>query len=296
MEIVFLGTSAMVPTKERNHSAIFLSYKNEGILMDCGEGTQRQLKIAGISPTKITKIFISHWDGDHILGIPGLLQTLSSSGYGGILEVYGPRNTKKFMKNIFKAFYFDNRLKLSVNETKQGKFFENKDFILEAFNLEHKIPTLGINFIEKDRRKINLSYTKKLKIPEGHLLGKLQKNKPINWGDRIIKPEDATYVIKGKKVTYISDTSYCKNCIKFSKDADVLICDATYSSELEEKAKEYMHMTAKQAAQIANLANVRKLILTHFSQRYKTTNGLLEDAKNNFKDVVCAYDFMKVKL
>ena len=203
MEIVFLGTSAMVPTKERNHPGIFISYKNEGILLDCGEGIQRQLKIAGISPTKVTKIFISHWDGDHVLGLPGLLQTLSSSEYGGVLEIYGPKNTKKFMINMFKTFYFDNRLKININEIKQGKFFENKDFILEAFNLEHKIPTLGINFIEKDRRKINLAYIKKIKIPEGPLLGKLQKKQSINWKGKIIKPENATYIIQGKKITYI---------------------------------------------------------------------------------------------
>lgn len=296
MEIVFLGTSAMVPTKDRNPSSILIIYKNEGILLDCGEGTQRQLKIAGISQTKITKIFISHWDGDHVLGLPGLLQTLSNSEYNGVLEIYGPKNTKRYIENLFKTFFFDNRLKIKINEIKQGKFFENSDFILESFNLEHKIPTLGINFIENDRRKINLDYIKKIKIPEGPLLGKLQKNKSISWEGKIIKPENATYIVKGKKITYISDTVYCKNCIKFSKNADILICDATFTSKLEEKAKEYMHMTAKQAAEIANIASVKKLILTHFSQRYKTTNEILEDAKDNFKEVVCAYDFMKVKL
>lgn len=296
INVIFLGTSCMVPTKERNNSAIFIRYKNEGVLLDCGENTQRQFKIAGISLTKITKIFISHWDGDHILGLPGLLQTLSNSEYNGILDIYGPKKTKEFMTNIFKTFYFDNKLKINVHEVGQTKFFENKDFILESFNLEHKITTLGINFIEKDRRKINLAYTKKKKIPEGPLLGKLQKNKLITWKGKIIKPEMATYVIKGKKITYISDTVYCKNCIKFSKETDVLICNTTYASKLEEKARKYMHMTAKQAAQIANLAGVKNLILTHFSQRYKTTDEILEDAKEVFKDVVCAYDFMKVKI
>lgn len=296
IKIIFLGTSAMVPTKERNHSGIFVSYNNEGILMDCGEGIQRQFKIAGISLTKITKIFISHWDGDHVLGLPGLLMSLSNLEYNKILEIYGPINTKKFMNKIFDTFYFDNKLKIKINDVKQGIFFENKVFKLESFNLEHKTPTMGINFIEKDRRRINLVYINKKKIPEGPLLGKLQKNKSIKWKGKIINPEKATYLVKGKKITYISDTVYCKNCIKFSKNADLLISDATYSSKLEEKAKEYMHMTAKQAAQIANLANVNKLILTHFSQRYKTTDEILEDAQENFKNVVCAYDFMKVKL
>ncbi|MBI2652918.1 MBL fold metallo-hydrolase, partial [Candidatus Woesearchaeota archaeon] len=116
MQITFLGTSSMVPTKERNQIAVLLSYGSEGILFDCGEGTQRQFKIAGISLTKVTKILISHWHGDHVLGLPGLIQSLSSMDYSNKLEIYGPNGTKKRMEKMFEAFVFDKRLSFVVKE------------------------------------------------------------------------------------------------------------------------------------------------------------------------------------
>jgi len=127
MQILFLGTSSMVPTKERNQSGILISYGSEGILVDCGEGTQRQLKIAGISLAKITKILISHWHGDHVLGLPGLIQSMSAAGYEKKLRIYGPTGTKKFMKKMFEAFLFDRKIDIEVNEVKKGEFHHNHD-------------------------------------------------------------------------------------------------------------------------------------------------------------------------
>lgn len=296
IEVIFIGTSSMVPTKERNQSSILISYKNEGILIDCGEGTQRQLKIAGISLTKITKILITHWHGDHTLGLPGMIQSMSTSSYNRTLEVYGPKGTKRYFDAMFRAFVFDKKVNIDIKEVKEGRFFENDDFILEAEKLEHGIETLGYNFIEKDRRRIDLKKIKKLGIPEGPLLGQLQDNKPIKWEGKKITPKEATYVVKGKKISIIADTVQCSNCYRLAKDADLLICEATYSSKLEEKGEAYGHMTAKQAALIANKANAKKLVLTHFSARYKEIEEIKEDAKNYFDNVVCAYDFMKVKV
>jgi len=175
MQILFLGTSSMVPTRERNQSGVLISYKNEGILVDCGEGTQRQLKIVGVKLTKITKILISHWHGDHVLGIPGLIQSMSAAGYEKTLQVYGPTGTKKFMRRLFEVFVFNQKINIEVNEVKRGKFFENDDFFLEARPLKHNVDTLGYSLIEKYRRKINLKFIKKLKIPYGPLLGKFQE-------------------------------------------------------------------------------------------------------------------------
>src|SRR3989338_8351527 len=179
MQLTFLGTSSMVPTKERNQIAVFLSYGSEGILFDCGEVTQRQFKIAGISLTKITKILLSHWHGDHVLGLPGLIQTLSSMDYGGKLEIYGPSGTKKRMEKMFEAFVFDKRIDFVVKELKDGIFFENNEFKLESYALEHGIETLGYRFVEKDKRKIDMEKVKKFNIPVGPLLGKLQEGKVI---------------------------------------------------------------------------------------------------------------------
>jgi ribonuclease Z len=296
MEVTFLGTASMVPTKERNPSAILISYGPEGILIDCGEGTQRQMRITGIKLTKITRILITHWHGDHVFGLPGLIQSLGASDYNKVLVIYGPKGTKKYFEALTKAFVFDRRIKLKINEVKKGKFFENEDFLLEALPLEHGIPTLGFNFIEKDKRKIDLKKIKKLGIPEGPLLGKLQDGKQIIWKDEKVKPGQTTYLEKGKKITIITDTLPCNNCYKLAKNADLLICEATYSSKLENKGEEYNHMTSRQAAQIANKANVKKLVLTHFSARYKNTQEIEEDARNIFDNITCAKDFMKITL
>jgi ribonuclease Z len=296
MQILFLGTSSMVPTKERNQSGILVSYGSENILVDCGEGTQRQLKIAGVSLAKITKILISHWHGDHVLGLPGLIQSMSAVGYEKTLRVYGPVGTKKFMKKMFGVFLFDRDIEIEVHEIREGKFFENDEFILEAAPLEHNIETLGYNIIEKDKRKINLKFVKKAGIPEGPLLGKLQEGKSMVWKGKKINADKATYIIKGKKVTIISDTVPCKGTGILAKDSDLLICESTYSSELEGKGEKHGHMTAKQAAELANRSNVKRLVLTHFSARYKNVHELEEDARNYFDDVLCAKDFMKINL
>lgn len=286
----------MVPTKERNQSGVLISHGPEGILIDCGEGIQRQLKIAGIKLTKITKILVSHWHGDHVLGLPGLIQSMSAAGYEKILNIYGPVGTKRFMKKLFEVFIFDRRIKIEVNEVKKGKFFENDEFILEVQPLKHNVETLGYSLIEKDKRKINLKFIKKIKIPEGPLLGKLQDGKSIIWKGRKVDVKKATNIVKGEKITVISDSVPCTGAEILAKNANLLICEATYSSELKNKGEKYWHMTAEQAAELAKRADVEKLVLTHFSARYKESEVLRKDAKKRFSNVVCADDFMKIDL
>jgi len=295
MKITFLGTSCAKPTKKRNHSSFFLSYGSEGILFDCGEGTQRQLILAGIKPTKINKVLISHWHGDHVLGLPGLVQTLGLSEYNKTLRIYGPKGTKQRFKHMMESTIFENRIKIEVKDVKE-KFYSGSKYSLQAYPVDHSAPTLGYRFIEKDKRKINLKLIKKLNIPEGPLLGKLQEGKTITWKKKKISPKDATYTVKGKIISYIPDSVPSKNSLKLAQDADVLICDSTYSSKQKEKAEEHQHMTSKQTAQIANQSNTKKLILTHFSTRYKDTVELKKEARDIFPNVVCAEDFMKIKI
>lgn len=296
MQLTFLGTSAMVPTKERNHSAVLVSYGSDGILIDCGEGTQRQMKIAGVKPSKVTKILISHWHGDHVLGIPGLIQTLAKNEYDKVLEIYGPKGTKERMKNMFRAFSFEDKIETKIHEITKKRFFESKDFFLEALPLEHGIITLGFSFIEKDKRRIKVDAVRKLGIPDGPLLGKLQSGKSITFKGKKITPGETTYIVKGKKVTFIADTVECNNALELAMDSDILVCEATYADDLKEKAAEYLHMTSKQSGLLANQAKVKKLILTHFSQRYKTMEEIEDDAKDVFSNTICAYDFMKIKI
>ncbi len=296
MQIVFLGTSCMQPTKQRNHAAILLVYKGEHMLLDCGEGTQRQLKIAGVKPAKITKLLITHWHGDHVLGVPGLLQTMGASEYQHKLKIYGPKGTKEKIDLLLKVFGAKDAVPFEVQEVDCGVFYRCGDYVLEAQPLKHNMPTVGYSFIEKDRRRINVAYVKKLGIPEGPVLGKLQSGKPVEWKGKKVDVDKATKIVKGKKVAYISDTVVCDGCGKLAEGADLLISEASFASDLADKAEEYMHLTAKDAALIANRAQVGKLVLTHFSQRYKNTLKIVEDAQDYFENVLCAEDFMKLAL
>jgi ribonuclease Z len=296
MEILFLGTSCMIPTKERNTSALLLSYNEENILVDCGEGTQRQLRIAGIKPTKITKILISHWHGDHVLGLPGLLQTLGASEYVGKLMIYGPAGSKNYVEKMMNAFVFSNKVNFEVVDVTKRIFFENEEFMLEAFQLDHSIDCIGFNFLEKDRLKIDTKKTKLLEIPDGPLLGELQKGKEVMFRGKKILPDDVAFKVIGKKISIIADTVLTENCVEFARGADMLICESVYDSTHENKAVEYKHLTGKQAGLIANNANVKQLVLTHFSQRYKNTQEIEEDARSVFDKIICAEDFMRLRL
>ncbi|MBS3144942.1 MBL fold metallo-hydrolase, partial [Candidatus Woesearchaeota archaeon] len=238
MEITFLGTGSMLPTKERNGTAVLLTYRDQGILFDCGEGTQRQLRIANIPPTKITKILVSHWHGDHVFGLPGLILTLGSSHYQGTLEMYGPKKSKQRLADLRKPFVAQNTLPLTLKEVDKGVFYENDFFKLEALPLEHSTTVLGYSFIEQDKFHINLPYIKKVGLLNNPLLSDLQKGKDVVWQGKKIKAKDATTRSPGKKITFITDTKYCANAVKLAKHADVLICESTYMDELKDKAKE----------------------------------------------------------
>lgn len=284
----------MVPTVKRNHIGVFLSYRNEGILVDCGEGIQRQLRIAKISPTKITKILISHWHGDHILGIPGLLQSLAANNYNKTLEIYGPEGSAMFLNRIMNAFIKEGRVKYKVIEVRRKRFYEDKYFAMEAMSLDHSTPCLGYSFIEKDKLNINKKYIEKFGLKSNPILKDLQQGKDIKWKGKLIKASEATTTKKGKKITFISDTRLCDTCFELAKDSDLLICESTYDNSLEDKAREYKHLTCGQAAEIAKKSKSKKLILTHFSQRYKTVTKMKNQAAKIFPKVECAKDFMKV--
>ncbi len=292
MQLTILGTSAMVPTKARNHSAALLVHNGEGILVDCGEGTQRQLKAAGISQAKITRICISHWHGDHVLGLPGLLMTISQGGYSGTLNIYGPRGTKQKFAAMLNTFVFDMRMKVVVNEVIKGLAFETDELSVSAQPLEHGISCLGWRVEEKERRRIHLKAAKELGIPEGPLMGKLQRGEEVTVKGKTISPRDVTYIVKGKTVAFITDTAPCENAHILAENADLLICEASYGSDLEEKAEEHTHMTAAQAAKLAKQADVAKLVITHFSARYANVKPLLQEARAVFKETTAAEDLM----
>ncbi|MEM4264007.1 MAG: ribonuclease Z [Candidatus Woesearchaeota archaeon] len=296
MQLTILGTSATVPTKERNHSGYLLTYDAEGLLFDCGEGIQRQMKIAGISFSKITKILISHWHGDHILGLPGLLQSMAMHEYTKNLHIYGPPGSEEKFKKLLEAFESSYQIEATMHDIKEGKIIDNKDFYVEAYPLAHGTKCYGYRFIEKDKRRIKMSAVKKLGIPEGPLIGKLQQGQAITVKGKKIMPDMVSTLIKGRVFGYISDTRPNKGCYQIANEADVLLCESTYISDEKAKAEEYKHMTADEAAQIASQANAKKLILTHISARYKDAHVLEAEARTIFDNSFAAKDFMKIIL
>ncbi|MBN1645067.1 ribonuclease Z [Candidatus Woesearchaeota archaeon] len=296
MELLILGTSSTKPTKKRNHSAYLLTYKNEGLLFDCGEGTQRQLMIAGIKANKITKIFLSHWHGDHMLGLPGLLQTLAVNEYTKSLHIYGPPGSKTKYKKMLEAFESSYKIESTMHDIKEGKFLETDDYYIESYPLVHRTKCCGYRFVEKDTRRINMNKLKKIGILEGPIVGKIQKGKTIMHNGKKITPEQVSELIKGRIFTYIADTRPCKNCTKLAKDSDLLLCESTYISRDKDKAEEYSHLTAQEAAQIASVNNAKKLILTHYSARYKDEHELEQDARIIFDNSFGAKDFARFKI
>ena len=292
-EIIFLGTSCMQPTKKRNHSGFLLRYKKENILFDCGENIQRQMRLTGLKPAKITRLLISHWHGDHVFGIPGVMSAMGVDQYARKLLIYGPKGTKKYLDHMFKSFAAKNIIDYEVEEVSSGVFFENDDFKLEAQPLNHSVDCIGFSFIEKDRRRIRVAKAEKLGL-KGPLLGKLQQGKNITFKGKKVKSDELSYLVRGKKVSYVADTAPCNGANLLSREADLLISEGTHLSELKEKSEKYKHLTVQDAAIMASENNAKKLIITHISTRYKSTVEIVQEARDHFDNTIVAEDFMRV--
>jgi len=293
--VTFLGTGCMQPTKLRNHAGILLSYGNENILFDCGEGIQRQMRIAGIKPAKITRLCITHFHGDHVFGIAGLMSSMGADQFAKKLHIYGPKGTKKYLNYLWKSFATKDIIEHEVHEVNSGIFFENGLFSLEAQPLEHSTKCIGFKFKEKDKRRINVAKANKLGL-EGPILGKLQQGKSVVVDGKTIKADEITSVVRGKVVSYITDTSLCNGVNKLAKEADLLIIEGTFLDDLKKNASESGHLTVKQAALVASQNNVKKLAITHLSQRYKSSADVASEARDYFDESVIAEDFMKIEL
>lgn len=299
INITFLGTSQAIPTAKRNHTAILLQYSGENILIDCGEGTQRQFRKAKINPCKITRFLITHWHGDHILGIPGLLQTLIMNGYSKKLHIYGPRGTGYYMRKIIELFVPYCKIPMEIHEVSEGKFCETKEFIIESMPMKHSmIPCNAYAFSEKSKNRLDRAKLKKLKVPNSPLLADLARGKDITLENgKKIKAKDILYHEKGKKVSIVLDTKLIQDCYKIAKDSDLLITEAVYLKDEAELADLHEHLTAEQAGDIAKKSNSKALYLSHLSQRYDGNEKLiLNEAKKKFKNSFIAEDLMSVEI
>lgn len=299
MYIVFLGTGGGVPTPERSLSSFILNYEGQILMFDCGEGTQHQMVKAKIGFGKETKIFITHLHGDHVLGLPGLIQTMSLLGRTKKLEIFGPKGLKEFLEASRTYIQFNLRFPVEIKEAKEGVIYKNKKFKVLARWAEHSIPNLAYAFVEnKKPGKFHPEKALELGVPKGPLWHKLQHGKKVKLKNgRIIEPSQVVEPPKpGIKIVYSGDTKPCKNVLKLAKNADLLIHECTFDDSLAEKAEVEWHSTPTGVAELAKKASVKNLVLTHVSARYKNAKIFLEQAKKIFPNVRVAEDLMRIEL
>jgi ribonuclease Z len=296
MEIVFLGTTAAVPSAKRGHSSIALKYHNEIILWDCGEGTQRQLIRSKTSYMRISKIFITHYHGDHFLGLPGLVQTLSFTDRQEPLDIYGPKGIGDLIKSVLALGEYELRFKVFAHEIYDGYVVEEGGYAIKCVEVEHSLPTYGLIFEEKKGREFLPEKAKALGLKPGPAYSKLQRGEEVKLGDRVIRPDDVLgEKKKGIKVVYSSDTRPCKKILENCRDA-VLIHDGTFDDDMRENALETHHSTCVEAAEVAKRGGALSLYLTHISPRYKRDEVLKKQAAKVFQNSVVARDLMRVEL
>ncbi len=291
LRVTFLGTSGSVPSVERNSSAIFIQFGSHKVLFDCGEGTQRQMMIAKTG-FKIEAIFITHLHTDHFIGVFGLLETMSLNERKEKLTVYSPH--PEFLSSIFRAFGYDElSFPVEVKELKDGESVRFGNFRIVAFRTDHIVKSYGYALVEDERRgKFDREKAEKLGLKPGPVYAKLARGESVVVNGRLITPDMVIGRKRpGRKVVYTGDTRPCERVVEVAKNADLLIHDASFTSELEDWAKETKHSTAREAAEVAKRAGVKKLILTHISARYKDDTPLLEEAKSVFENVEVARDF-----
>jgi len=300
LKVTFLGTAGSVPTPKRSLPAILIQREGEQLMFDCGEGVQRQMIIARAGFHRKMKIFITHMHGDHVLGLPGLLQTMALLDRERKLDVYGPSGIKHFLDSIKETVQFVLTFPVEIHEILEpGSICQEKEYVINAVWANHVIPSLAYALIEKPRPgKFYPEAAKALGIPEGPLWGELQHGKKVKLpSGKIVKPEDVMGKPRpGRKIVYTGDTKPFRNLVKFAANADLLIHDATLDDELAERAEKDGHSTPSQAAKIAKKAKVKKLVLTHISARYQDPSILLDQARKFFNNTQVAEDFLKIEI
>lgn len=293
-DIVILGCSSQQPTRQRNHGAYLIRWNNEGLLFDPGEGTQRQFIFANVAPTVVNRIFVSHFHGDHCLGLGSMFMRLNLDKITHDLKCYYPAKGKKNFDCLrYGCVYHETINIIEYPVSKPGLVEDDGNFKIEAEFLEHGIENIGWRITEPDRIKFDKDLLEKYKI-FGTDVRKLEKDGKISAHGKTIKLEEVSWVKKGDSVSVVIDTRDCESAYRIAKNAKVLICESTYLEEDQDLAQKYMHMTARQAAHLAKRSNVETLILTHFSARYKDLSAFENEAKSVFKNTIVAEDFKRI--
>ena len=298
IDVIFLGTGGSLPTKERGLPSVALRRDGELIILDCGEGTQRQMMHAGLGFNRPTTILISHLHGDHILGLPGLLQTMSSLARDKPLDLYGPKDLTRFLDLIYKPLGYPANFQLRAKELGPGDEVDRGEYVIKTALAKHDILCLAYSIAEKDRPgRFHPEKAKRLKIPEGPLWGELQHGKPVRLEKRLIQPREVIDPPRpGLKVVYAIDTRPAESVKSIAKGADLLIHDGGFTEDRSPKAQEYYHSTAREASQLAKAAGVKRLALIHISAVTRDDSVLLREARKVFRPTIVPKDFQVLSL
>jgi ribonuclease Z len=298
MKLVFLGTSAAQPTEKRGLSCICLEKEGEILMFDAGEAAQIAYMKSGLGWNKKMKLFVTHLHGDHCVGILGLLQTMSMQNRTESLEIFGPKGIDEFLAANIKVLNFGLPFSILINIISEGKIFENKKYLIHTTKANHSVTAFSYLFEEKDKPgRFNVEKAKELGIPEGELWNKLQNGEEITNNEKIIKPEQVLGEKRpGKKIGISGDTMPTKKLEEFFYQCDYLVFDSTFIEEEKQRALDTCHSTAKQAAELGKNAEVKNLILTHFSARYKDELQHKMEAEKIHNSVITAKDLLEVEI
>jgi ribonuclease Z len=296
-ELVVLGTASQSPTRTRNHNGYFLRWDDEGLLFDPGEGTQRQMLFAGVSASQITRVCVTHFHGDHCLGLPGVLQRMSLDRVTHEVQAYYPAVSQEFFERLRHASLFYDTLALRESPVHGGGVIaDGPAFRLEARALSHLVPTVGYRLVEPDGRRM-LPDKLVARGVTGPDIGRLKRDGSLAAGGQTVTVEQVSEPRPGQRFAFIMDTRLCDAAFELAAGADMLVCEATFSDADAGLARDYGHLTAGQAGRIAAESSVRLLVLTHFSQRYESgsVRQLLADAAAAFDgQIVLAADLDRV--
>ena len=298
MKLVYLGTSAAAPTPERSLTCICLVRENEVLMFDAGEGAQVAYLKAGLPWNKKMKIFVTHLHGDHCLGILGLLQTMSMQKRRESLEIYGPAGIEEFITANIKVLNFGLPFPVFITIVEEGDVVNEKKYRISCCEAQHGIPAFSYCFEENERSGVFYpEKAKELGIPEGKMWQELQNGNSVEVNGVKIDSSQVTGDKRpGKKIGISGDTRPTEKLQNFFTNSDYLSFDCTFSFDLKDRAIETNHGTAKEAAELAKNANVKNLILTHFSARYSDESVLLDEAKQIHESVIAAKDLLEIEI
>ncbi|MFO0728672.1 MAG: ribonuclease Z [Myxococcota bacterium] len=289
-ELIVLGTSSQVPTRYRNHNGYLLRWDAEGLLFDPGEGTQRQMIYADVTATAITKIFITHFHGDHCLGLAGMSQRISLDRVPHPVHVYFPASGRVYFDRLRRASIYHEAAELVPHPISEaGVVYEDDKILIEARRLDHGVETFGYRLVEKDRITMLPEKLEAAGI-RGRAIGELQKKGSVSIDGVLHRAEDFSVPKLGQSVAFVMDTRMCPAAVELARGVDMLICESTYLESEAVEAREHGHLTATEAATIAAQAQAKLLVLTHFSQRYPTTAPFVEEARRIHENVIAAKD------